>query len=160
VDTSLGRPRSANGKRVTVVCESRGVGFQAFHQLYNVFKQLDVRAWESIFSGEGGEDKVWCLTFIVSLSVRIFTHPLDLEGDLEEVFLLHAARIYRPCEATDPRDKIYALLGLLGGRRQEDILAFTPNYNISVQELYKEFTRYFINKGDVHSILALCNGSY
>jgi hypothetical protein len=92
--------------------------------------------------------------------VRILTHLLDLEGDLEEVLLLHAARIYRPCEATDLRDKIYALLRLLGGRRQDDVIAFTPNYDISVQDLYKEFARYFINKGYVYSILVLCDGSY
>jgi hypothetical protein len=65
---------------------------------------------------------------------------------------------YRPCEATDPRDKIYAGLGLLGGRRQEDVLAFKPNYDVTAQVLYTEFARYWILRGKFHFVLNRCGG--
>jgi hypothetical protein len=50
------------------------------------------------------------------------------------------------CEATDPRDKIYAGLGLLGGQRQEGVLASKPNYDVTAQALYTEFARCWILK--------------
>jgi hypothetical protein len=81
-----------------------------------------------------------------------------LEGDLEALLLLRTVVAYRACQATDPRDKFYALLGLLASRREEDVLAFTPNYDISVQDLYKKFAHYFISEGKVHNILQQCGG--
>jgi hypothetical protein len=46
-------------------------------------------------------------------------------------------------EATDPRDKIYALLGLCS---ESDTSAIKPDYSISVAELYTAVARHFITK--------------
>jgi hypothetical protein len=46
--------------------------------------------------------------------------------------------------ATDPGDKIYALLGL---RSDSDTHFIVPDYEISVAELYTSVTRHFISRG-------------
>ena len=132
---------------MTVVCGSRKVDFQAFKLLHTSCTLLDIKTAGSYFHPS------------IVLSLYIFTYSqLDVKRGFEPLLLFVTAQVYRRCEATDPRDKIYAVLGLLGGRRQEDALAFTPDYNISTQTLYKRFTRYFINKVDPYYVLEKCGG--
>ena len=44
------------------------------------------------------------------------------------------------CKATDPRDRIYSLLGLAADRK----LADSPNYNYDVKKVYSELVRTFL----------------
>lgn len=85
--------------------------------------------------------------------------PLDCfsETGFEPQILL-VASFYRCYESTDPRDKIYALLGLLECRRQDNVLVSKPNCSISAQELYRDFARYFILKGNINNIMEKCGG--
>ncbi|KAH6669023.1 heterokaryon incompatibility protein-domain-containing protein, partial [Halenospora varia] len=53
--------------------------------------------------------------------------------------LMHTAR---GCLATDPRDKVYALLGLLGGHVRHPLIT---DYNKSVEILYIEVAMHIIN---------------
>jgi hypothetical protein len=83
----------------------------------------------------------------LNLSVRVYTvirFALDLDGNFEGILFRGIVAAYRPCEATDPRDKIYVGLGLLGGQRQEGVLASKPNYDVTAQALYTEFARCWI----------------
>lgn len=54
--------------------------------------------------------------------------------------LLKKTRLY---EASDPRDKIFAMLGI-ANPPVKNSAAFTPNYNLSEQEVYCQFTRAII----------------
>ena len=51
--------------------------------------------------------------------------------------LLELLNLHRDCAATDPRDHIYGLLGLSGDAHD---LGLMPNYNLSVQDVYKDLT--------------------
>ena len=55
--------------------------------------------------------------------------------------LLRLLKAYRDREATDPRDKIYALLGIAGDL---SIYRIVPDYSIPFEELYKATTLQFI----------------
>jgi len=102
---------------------------------------------QTFFQPQEEVDRVILCLLILNLTLGIHgTLYLNLEGVPEALLLFNTVLAYRTCQAIDPRDKIYALLGLLTDRRQEDILAFTPNYDISIQDLYKKFARYFISK--------------
>jgi hypothetical protein len=53
-------------------------------------------------------------------------------------------------DATDPRDKIYSLLGMCTDTEDE---ALNPNYHLRVQEVYTHFTKYLMNRD--HSLQIL-----
>lgn len=67
--------------------------------------------------------------------------------------LLHSTR---PVKATNPRDKVFALLGLSGESRNPDDWpkALMPDYTRSVQDVYTEVTRYCIQRTGNLSILS------
>lgn len=67
--------------------------------------------------------------------------------------LLHSTR---PFKATDPRDKVFALLGLAGETEAPDNwpTALAPNYARSTRDVYMEVTRYCIQKTRNLSILS------
>lgn len=59
--------------------------------------------------------------------------------------------LLRPKEATNPRDKVYAGLGLVVNRQELDV-----DYNISVPELYMRVTKLCIEKEGNLKILSMC----
>ncbi|RSL57022.1 hypothetical protein CEP53_006605 [Fusarium sp. AF-6] len=63
-------------------------------------------------------------------------HPVDNLSMLREIFSKKDKSL-----ATDPRDKIYGLLGLANDEAKSSL---TIDYNKSVQEVYEEVTRYLI----------------
>ncbi|KAF1953838.1 hypothetical protein CC80DRAFT_131627 [Byssothecium circinans] len=67
--------------------------------------------------------------------------------------LLHSTRSF---QAKDPRDKVFALLGLAGESRAPDHWpkALMPNYDRSTRDVYTEVTRYCIQKTRTLSILS------
>ncbi|KAH8805255.1 heterokaryon incompatibility protein-domain-containing protein [Xylogone sp. PMI_703] len=79
------------------------------------------------------------------------------KGFLPQSFL-HTLHAFRPKQATDPRDKIFAItgfsedrgLGLLG---DFDVSTFSPNYSISFQELYIKAARTFLDAKDLNAAL-------
>jgi hypothetical protein len=72
--------------------------------------------------------------------------------------LLHCTR---PFKATDPRDKVFALLGLAGETETPDNwpTALAPNYARTTRDVYMEVTRYCIQKTKNLSILTQVDGS-
>ena len=67
--------------------------------------------------------------------------------------LLHSTRAF---QATDARDKIFALFGLAGESRSPDTWpkALMPNYSRSTRDVYSEVTLYCIQKTNTLSILS------
>lgn len=55
------------------------------------------------------------------------------------------------CEATDPRDKIFSLLGVFPA--EEKVSFDAPDYNKNVEDVYTEFAKSFVRKFNDASIL-------
>jgi len=61
----------------------------------------------------------------------------------------------RPARATDPRDKVFAFLGLCGETEQPDKWpgALRPDYSRSIKEVFRDATRYCIETSKSLSVL-------
>ncbi|KAJ4326551.1 hypothetical protein N0V84_003076 [Fusarium piperis] len=64
----------------------------------------------------------------------------------------------RPMQATDPRDRIFALYGLLGDSQVPG--ALLPDYEISMRTLYTRVARHFVTHGDCEWILCMASPGY
>ena len=64
--------------------------------------------------------------------------------DIKNRNLLTILHLFRPWTASDPRDKVYALLGLSCDEYNNSTLA--PDYDISVPELFRKVARYMLVK--------------
>jgi hypothetical protein len=67
------------------------------------------------------------------------SHPIHGTSLLELVILT------RHLQATDPRDKLYALIGMANGVRSSD-WEVIPNYNLSAAEVYRLFALWYITR--------------
>lgn len=77
--------------------------------------------------------------YFVMLEIILFRHyrrTADFRGDILELL-----RHFSKNEASDPRDKIYALIGLAGAEN-----FIIPDYSQPVEELYKGFVRSMIER--------------
>lgn len=61
-------------------------------------------------------------------------------------------------DSTDPRDRIYALLGLNTAKKYRDV--FSPDYEVKVEDLYMKVAREMIVKEDSIRLLHLAGISY
>ena len=68
----------------------------------------------------------------------------------ESIPFLHLLDVARSFEATDPRDKIYALLGLPAKKDN----SLVPDYTLSISEVYTRTTRHLLNLGQNLQVLA------
>jgi hypothetical protein len=66
--------------------------------------------------------------------------------------LIHLMRSFRHFQATDPRDKVFALLGIA---KDTEALGIHPDYRKSCQEVYSNLARTLIRNGHVE-LLSLC----
>ncbi|KAH6694338.1 heterokaryon incompatibility protein-domain-containing protein [Leptodontidium sp. MPI-SDFR-AT-0119] len=66
--------------------------------------------------------------------------------------LIHLMRSFRHFQATDPRDKVFALLGI---SKDTEALRLHPDYRKSCQEVYSNLARTLIRNGYVE-VLSLC----
>jgi hypothetical protein len=76
--------------------------------------------------------------------------------DYSPTSLLQLVIKYRNFKATDPRDKIYGLLGLVSDPQHRDVVTFAPKYNIRADRLYANFAQHCINEGGLGEILEEC----
>jgi len=65
---------------------------------------------------------------------------------------------FRRFQSTDPRDKIYALLGVTPNRARPEISAFSPDYGIESSELYTKVASYYLHEQNMLEILHDCQG--
>lgn len=71
--------------------------------------------------------------------------------DGEEFDLFTLMRLSRPSLATNPLDKVYALLGIAEECDRDEI---KPDYNIPVRDLYCRVARYFIERDEKLDVLS------
>ena len=67
--------------------------------------------------------------------------------------LLYLLSAFRSCEASDPRDKIFALVGIAD---QQTIAPCTPDYSKDVSEIYRDLASHLIITERNADILAFC----
>jgi hypothetical protein len=147
-------------KKTTVACGAKRLDLRAFTNLWKSFAQFDMESVRDVFPDDTISLPVRLLwSRALGASVGNFNAVEDDEEIDDRPPLLIKMISYRECEATDPRDKIYGVLGLPTQRGHEDLIAFTPNYDLSAQDLYKEFARYFISKGWLLQVLENCRQS-
>lgn len=68
--------------------------------------------------------------------------------------LLSTLANYRHYNASDPRDKVYALLGLV---TEHDYNAIRPDYTIGYPELYLKVAKYFVERHRSLELLGYCS---
>jgi Heterokaryon incompatibility protein (HET) len=83
-------------------------------------------------------------------------------GLSQHTSLLDLVSTYRFHKATDPRDKIYGLQGLIHDQNDKDLLKFKPDYDSlnHVQKLYIQFATHFIECGRLGDILCACTAEH
>ncbi|KAK3354048.1 heterokaryon incompatibility protein-domain-containing protein [Lasiosphaeria hispida] len=69
--------------------------------------------------------------------------------------VLDLVRLTRPSQATDPRDKIFAVYGMLGDQKYP----VEPDYTVPVKDIYTTFTVEQINKSGRLDILSLAGSN-
>ncbi|MCJ1411213.1 hypothetical protein MMC19_005301 [Ptychographa xylographoides] len=72
-----------------------------------------------------------------------------LRGQHSTIYLLDALQQLRMCASTDPRDKVYAALGLVSGFEDGSIVA---DYTKSVQDVYIDVVLLLLSKQDGHQL--------
>jgi hypothetical protein len=75
-------------------------------------------------------------------------------GKPNSLFLL--LRDTRTCKSTDPRHKIYALLGM---SEEKDEMALAPNYDLKIEEVYSNLAKFFIDRDKRLDILGHVQGT-
>jgi len=91
------------------------------------------------------------LPFELSVSLRYVTQIAMLEPN-NSLFEMLCHSINSHC--LDPRDRIYALLGIVSGWEME--LGIVPNYTASVRDVYIDFAVRYMKTGDSLQLMHLC----
>lgn len=77
----------------------------------------------------------------------------NVDSNLPGFTLLELLNQHRDCAATDPRDKVYGLLGLAG---DVDTIGLTPSYTSTAQEIYVDlFQKHVAETGSLDMICAV-----
>ncbi|KAF2717438.1 HET-domain-containing protein [Polychaeton citri CBS 116435] len=80
-------------------------------------------------------------------------HPLELSGDLLRL-VIHSLDL----DASDPRDKLFALTGLrpsgVGDEKGEIKAAIAPDYRKDIADVFADFTRWWIEENNSLQILS------
>lgn len=91
----------------------------------------------------------------VSISSIVTGNPINLlkfRSAAGPSPLIHLMRSFRRFQATDPRDKVFALLGIAG---DTEALGLRPDYRKSCEEVYSDLARTLIQNGFIE-LLSLC----
>ena len=78
---------------------------------------------------------------------------IPIQYQREETDLKMLLYSYRCCLASDPRDKVFALVGIARG---QIALAYTPDYSKSVLEVYRDLAMHFIITEQNPDLLVHC----
>ncbi|KAI4267787.1 MAG: hypothetical protein L6R38_008099 [Xanthoria sp. 2 TBL-2021] len=85
----------------------------------------------------------------------LFIRTISEDSRRRETGLLRLLTQFRHCEATDPRDKVYALLGIASD--MPDDADLKPNYAKSVAEVYQDLVEFIVKKDRNLDILRACH---
>jgi hypothetical protein len=119
--------------------------------------------------GKSGDEQEFCAKFITSIfphfSMRDFVKRTQLQSDYtfgnvgpgqKAIQILNNTRNLR---ATDPRDKIYGILGFFGDPQSDPENIFpAPDYSKSAADLYGDIARTIVIKTKTLDVLSACYG--
>lgn len=180
------RQEVAAAPKVIVQCGSRQVSWMALKRSANSIARLQGKytASKALFSGSDEEfdkligperPKSLALTFLKKDWV-VGQSLLAESGDLRSIWYYHAGGMLelliasRAFNATDARDKVYAILGmadvplnprdlmprLIWGREaQKAQPVMKIDYSASVSEVYQHTAKYFINRDETLDVLCI-----
>lgn len=156
------RLRRWMGKDVLQISLGDSVGKSFIHPLTNLF----ARGVNKLKHLTGKVVKQHSLTDAAASSVYNISNRLILEkgtarlkgkvamlygatGERQEVTLEQLLTMFRQCSSSDPRDKIFGLLGILSASNpplitDENFRFIEPNYNLAVQDVYINATKYVL----------------
>ena len=139
----------AVGSNTLFVCGTRMVSENALHHALRLLRNFrlhhllksgqDVR----LIPSEGDS--------ILSIDPSRPINLLKIRRAVEPSPLIYLMRSLRHFQATDPRDKVFALLGIAS---DSQVLGLRPDYRKSCEEVYTDVTRAFIQNGYIE-ILSL-----
>jgi hypothetical protein len=86
------------------------------------------------------------------LRARQFSDLKDAVGGAKFADLKQLLIYTRPCKATDPRDKVFSVLGMV----DPEIYDIQPDYRISIEETFTTAARCIISKKQSLDILSAC----
>jgi hypothetical protein len=104
------------------------------------------------FDDQNVADRINLLAPSTSLLIQTRTIIQSVVSGLMKLLDIIAAS--RSCKATNPRDKIYAMLGIV-----EDLGLPFPDYNLHVSQVFSTFAKFYIEHPRTYSILGHCGGS-
>ncbi|KAL8771407.1 MAG: hypothetical protein Q9209_003075 [Squamulea sp. 1 TL-2023] len=91
---------------------------------------------------------------LFSLCSFLFNRSRSEVTRRRETGLLRLLTQFRHCEATDPRDKVYALLGMASD--MPDDANLKPNYAKPVAEVYRDLVEFIVTKDRNLDVLRAC----
>lgn len=94
---------------------------------------------------------------VYNVRVFVFERLRLLRKDPSQHQLLRLENLLRlsfPYDSTDPRDKVYSILGIVADGQVESIL---PDYSVPVQEVYKRIAVHVMNRDNNLEFLSFCN---
>ena len=130
-----------NARRVTVLC-SKSLPWEMFRAVGAVFKKYKTELWPFFLGSWGGHDRS-----LISKNRVPYFHVLTHDGPSSFPDKADIEMLRRPGDRTfldvlcagrqkltvDPRDKVYAILGLLPREIRD---GFIPNYKVSIADVY------------------------
>ncbi|KAL9631354.1 MAG: hypothetical protein Q9204_004267 [Flavoplaca sp. TL-2023a] len=91
---------------------------------------------------------------LFTLCTFLFNRTMSEESRRRETGLLRLLTQFRHCEATNPKDKVYALLGMASD--MPDDADFKPNYAKPIAEVYQDLVEFIVTKDRNLDILRAC----
>jgi hypothetical protein len=132
-----------------VMCGDYGISWTNLHVAMTVIMSMGLKPEFEILS-----------SIPVVKASRFLGFQLKRHIGGEQLQLLSLLHDFRDFEATDNRDKVYALLGM--SNEVGDAKFPQPNYEKSIKEVYRDVAQYYIitsTYGHMLDILGYCNGS-
>ncbi len=138
------RQEVALGSAVAVVCGSQIVSWNrivAFSWAY-IRNAEASRSYPFAFSTLA-HSSIFCVVQIQDDGHLYHNQPASLD-------LFNCINATRVCHATDPRDKVFGLLSF--DRKRSAKRSFSPDYTVSVEDLYRDISKAWLHEGDAKSL--------
>jgi Heterokaryon incompatibility protein (HET) len=138
------------GPRVVVHCGTKVMLWEDFNFVASQLVQCGLDA--SIHHGTVESDGTLIRTVPTGITNTVFIHFLKLaKGEKKPLRLAPLLLISSRYQATNPRDKVYALLGISSEGKHSDLV---PNYSLPVEEVFVKTAVHLILQDESLEILA------
>jgi hypothetical protein len=138
------------GSKVLVHCGTKVMPWEEFNFVTSRLMRYGLDA--SVHHGTGESDQTAIKTIPTGLRSSVFIHALKIvKAEKKTLRLAPLLLITSRYQATNPRDKVYALLGISSEGGHSDL---APNYSLSVKEVFIKTTVHLILEDDSLEMLA------